>query len=237
MPLIAGVVTLAAVVLGFVLLLPYLMRRTPDTPDAAAVAQEIGQRRTAAKRALREGKYHQAFREIDAAKELSDRQPAALGRDERRELEQLHRQSELLARLLNAPLQDIVKEAALAQEDEWRTRFAELYQGRGVLFDDVLRADAGGRLGLGTYEVRLGEEKVRLAVEELHVLRHLPLDPPPRVLFGARLAKVAHEAGGWVIRFDPDSGVLFTDPDAAGCVPLDAELLKVLEWQKMQPRP
>ncbi len=71
-----------------------------------------------------------------------------------------------------------------------------------------------------------------LALEDLRIFRNVPLDPPPRVFFGARLAKVAHEPDGWVIRFEPDSGVFFTDRDAACCVPLDDELLAVLERQK-----
>ena len=155
-----------------------------------------------------------------------------MDRDERSRLEQLHRQSDLLDRLLSVPLQEIVKEASSTPESEWPTRFADQYQDRSVLFDDLVRHDASGRPTLSTYEVRLGDEKVRLAVDELTLLRRLPLDPPPRLFFGARLAKVSREPGGWVIHFDPDSGVLLTDPDAALCVPLDEELQKVLAWQE-----
>jgi hypothetical protein len=234
MPLLAGVVTLALVVAAFLVLLPFLMRSRPGTPDQRTSAEEVGKLQASARRALTEGKYHQAFKDADAAKELSDRNPNALTRDGRRDLAQLWRQSDLLARLLDAPLQEIVKQASLAPEDDWQPRFRELYQGRAVIFDDLLRYDVVGRPALNTYEVRLGDEKVRLAVDDLKVLRHLPLDPPPRVLFGARLAKVGREQSAWVVRFDPDSGVLITDSEAAPGVPVDDDLRQVLgrqtEW-------
>jgi hypothetical protein len=232
MPLLAGLVTLAVVVSAFALLLPLLTRQRPAATDHSSVVDEIRKHQALAKRALAEGKYHQALKEIDAAKDLSDRTPNALDRDERNRLDQLQRQSDVLDRLLSVPLQEIVKEASIAPDDEWRTRFADRYQDRSVLFDDLVRHDAADRPMLNTYEVRLGNEKVRLAVDELTLLRRLPLDPPRRLFFGARLAKVNREQGGWVIHFDPDSGVLFTDPDAALCVPLDEELQKVLAWQE-----
>jgi hypothetical protein len=230
MPLFAGAVTLALVVGAFLVLLPMLTRPRP-APDERPSAEEVRRLQASARRALAEGKYRQAFKDADAAKELSDRRPDALSRDERRDVAQLWRQCDLLARLLDVPLQEIVKQASLAPEDDWQPRFRELYQGRAVLFDDRLRYDAVGRAALHTYEVRLGDERVRLAVDELNVFRHLPLDSAPRVLFGARLANVGREQGAWVVRFDPDSGVLFTDPDAALCVPLDDELRTVLERQ------
>ncbi len=231
MPLVAGAVTLVVVAGVFVALLSSLSRQKGGPSESGDVSAAIADHQTAAQLALKEGKYHLAFQEAEAAKELSDRHPAMLGRDERLQLEQLHRQCDMLYRLLNVPLQEIVKEASLAQAEEWPARFKELYQGRSVLFDDVLRAD-GGRPVLHTYEVRLGDEKVHIAVEDLRLLRTLPLDPPQRVLFGARLAKVSREPGGWVIRFDPDSGVLFTDTDANYGVPLDDELVNVLERQQ-----
>jgi len=231
MPLLAGIITLVLVGAAFWALLPLLTRPKHETPFSSGAADEIRQRQTSARQALAAGEYHQALKELDTAKDVSDRHPEALERDERNQLEQLYRQSDLLASLLSEPLQEIVKQASLANDD-WQTRFEKLYRGQAVLFDDQVHADGMGRASLLTYEVRLGDEKVRLAIEDLRIFRTVSLDPPPRVLFGARLAKVAHEAGGWVIRFEPDSGVLFTDRDAACCVPLDDELLSVLERQK-----
>ena len=61
---------------------------------------------------------------------------------------------------------------------------------------------------------------------------------PRRMLFGARLAGLAREERGghglWVIRLDPDSGVLLTDEDTAGACgprPLDPGLREVLRRQ------
>jgi hypothetical protein len=209
-----------------------LSHQKPDTTDPSSAIQAIQQHQATARQALVEANYHQALKELDAAKQLSDRHPRVLSDDERFQLEQLHRQCDLLARLLNIPLQEVVKEASRAHDEDWPTRFKDLYQGHSVLFDDLLRADDKGRPMLHTYEVWVGDEKVRLAWEEVRALRNLSLDPPQRVFFGARLAKVAREPGGWVIHFDPDSGVLFTDPEITYCVPLDENLRKVLERQE-----
>lgn len=232
MPLMAALVTLAVVLTAFAWLLPSLIRQKPIPANPSGVVEEVRAHVMSAKRALAEGKYHQALKEIDAAKDLSDRTPNALDRYERSRFEQLHRQCDLLEHLLDLPLHEIVIQASSAPEGEWPTRFADRYQNRSVLFDDLVRQDAFSQPMLSTYEVRLDDEKVRLAVDELTLLRRLPLEPPRRLFFGARLAKVSREPGGWVIHFDPDSGVLLTDPDAALCVPVDEELEKVLAWQE-----
>ena len=46
--------------------------------------------------------------------------------------------------------------------------------------------------------MRLGDERVRLAVDDLPVLQNLPLEPP-YAAFAGRLAKVQRENGGWVV--------------------------------------
>jgi hypothetical protein len=213
----------------FLTLWPSLSRQKAQPAEGENVAADLHAHQVAAKRALAAGQYHLAFQEADAAKKLSERSPAALDRDERLELEQLYRECDTLARLLDVPLQELVDKA---QDKDWPAHFKELYQGKTVIFDDVLRADAMGQPALHTYEVRLGDEKVHCAVEDIRLLRSLPLDPPQRALFGARLAKVSREADGWVIRFDPDSGVLFTDADADYGVPLDDDLVGVIQRQQ-----
>jgi hypothetical protein len=76
----------------------------------------------------------------------------------------------------------------------------------------------------------------RVALEDLTLWRRVPLAPPRRLLFGARLRRLGREAGGvWVVRFQPDSGVLLTDPGAAAAccpAPLDPDLLEVLQRQQ-----
>jgi hypothetical protein len=240
MPLIAAAVTLLLVGLLVWALVPYLTRQKPAPPGNAGTADEIRQHYRSAKRALGERKYEQAQQDARAARQLCDEHPGAVGRDERLQVEQLARESDLIASLLSASLQEIVGDARATQESQWPARFNRKYQGQAVVFDDQLRPDGAGRPTLRTYEVQLeaqqGDkkvmEKVHVAVEELRVLRQLPLDPPRRVLFGARLAKVGREQGKWVVRFDPDSGVLLTDREAAWGLPADDDLLQVLAWQQ-----
>jgi hypothetical protein len=83
--------------------------------------------------------------------------------------------------------------------------------------------------------VRAGEVEARVALEDLTLLRQLPLDPPRRWLFGVRLANCQREEGGvWVFRFEPESAVLLTDEAAAAACcpgPVDDELHEVLRRQ------
>ncbi|MHB1423957.1 MAG: hypothetical protein ACYC3I_12330 [Gemmataceae bacterium] len=184
---------------------------------------------------LREGNVFLALRELNAALEHSDNHPNELGREDRRRLEQLRRQADLLELLLDQPLEEIVQQATQHRNaEEWRAKFAH-YRGRTVVFDDVLRRDMQGRPVLAFYVVRAGGIEARIALEDLALLRQLPLDPPRRWLFGARLAECRREEGGkWVFRFAPDSAVLLSDAMAAEVccpLPLDEELLAVLKRQ------
>jgi DNA-directed RNA polymerase subunit RPC12/RpoP len=216
-----------AMILIFVLVRPYLRR--PGAPaDVHALLVE-GERR------LRQGNVFLALKELDAALEQRNRHANALGREEHHRLEQLWRQTDLLARLLDQPLEDIVNQARQHRNDqEWHVKFAH-YRGRTVVFDDVLRRDGQDRPVLGTYVVRAGDVEARLALEDLTLLRQLPLEPPRRWLFGVRLADCGREAGGgWVVHFEPDSAVLLSDEIAAAVccpAPLDEELLAVLKRQ------
>ena len=130
-----------------------------------------------------------------------------------------------------------MQEAALVRNpDEWQARFENDYRGRAVIFDDVVRRDANGRPALSNYTVVVNKETARLALEDLKLLQALPLPPPARMLFGARPAGCAREGGGgWVVRFEPDSGVLLTDQGAAASccpAPLGRELEELLRRQE-----
>jgi hypothetical protein len=100
----------------------------------------------------------------------------------------------------------------------------------------VVRLDTTGQPLLCYYEVRVGGEVARVELADLVVLRDLKLDPPRRLLFGGRLARVSREKGGlWVVHFEPDSGVLLTDAGAAAALclgPPDRELQDVLRHQE-----
>jgi hypothetical protein len=231
LPLAAGVVTLAAVATVFYLVLPRLgpagvaSKKSP-TRDRAAFA-DVG------KRALAEGNFYQAARALSAPGLLDgfELSPAEL-----RDFEQLRRQAELLARLHGRSLQEVLHEALpLRAADEWKARFQSQHLGKTVVFDDVVGRDKLGRPALAVYRIGAGDEKARVALEDLRLLWRLPVDPPQRMLFGGQLSDLAREdGGGWVFHFDPDSMVLLTDPGAvAACVgPPDADLLAVLERQK-----
>jgi hypothetical protein len=68
------------------------------------------------------------------------------------------------------------------------------------------------------------------------MLKFLPLEEPKRLLFGARLGSVAREHNSvWVVRFEPGSGVLLTDPQITAEIlpgPMDEEVHKLLERQR-----
>ena len=90
----------------------------------------------------------------------------------------------LLARLLHQSLEEIVEQGQmLRRPDEWQEQFKD-YQGRAVLFEDVVRRDENGLFHLSVYQVRAGEEKAVVRLD-LDLLRRLPLDQPRRLLFGA----------------------------------------------------
>jgi hypothetical protein len=215
---------------------PYLSRSNRSAVTEQQAVPDIAARIAAGQRALAEGNFRLALKELNTAIELRDQRPDLLPREEYRRLRQLQRQSDLLAHLLSQSLQEILQQGThLRDEEEWREKFND-YRGRTVVFEDVIRRDGAGRPGLATYVVRAGDVEARVALEDLDLFKQLPLDLPQRWLFGARLASCQREEGGtWVIRFDPDSGVLLTERDAAGaCCPAarEPELLDVLKRQE-----
>lgn len=223
-----------AMLLIFLLVRPYL-RRPEATERSSAALPDSRALLAEGERQLRQGNVFAAAKELSAALEERDRHPNALRREEHHRLEQLWRQTDLLARLLDRPLEEIVHLAMQHRnEEEWRAKF-EHYRGRTVLFDDVLRRDAQDRAVLGSYVVRSDGIEARVALEGLTLLQQLPLEPPRRWLFGARLADCRREEGGvWVLRFEPQSAVLLSDESIASLCcppPLDEELLDVLRRQ------
>lgn len=218
--------------LCLLLLRPYL--RPPGT-SAAASKTDARAQLEAGEQQLRDGNVFLALNELNAALAQSADDPNALSAEQHAQLQQLHRQTEMLARLLDQPLEEILFQAMRHRSDEeWAEKFAH-YRGRSVVFDDVLRRDERSRPVLRSYTVQVAGVEARIALEDLALLRWLPLEPPRRCLFGARLASCRREEGGiWVFRFEPDSAVLLTNASAAAAccpLPLDEELLGVLKRQ------
>lgn len=224
-----------AMILIFLLIRPYL-HRPEAMKNASSASPDCRTLLAEGERQLRQGNVFLAAKELSAALEQRDHHPHSLNREEHHHLEQLWRQTDLLSRLLDRPLEEIVQLAMQHRDDgEWQAKF-EHYRGRAVLFDDVLRRDMQNRPVLGSYVVHSGGIEARVALEDLTLLQQLPLDPPQRWLFGARLADCRREEGGvWVLRFEPDSAVLLSDAGAASVCcppPLDEKLLDVLKRQE-----
>ncbi|MFO0842936.1 MAG: hypothetical protein U0797_11150 [Gemmataceae bacterium] len=224
-PLAAAAVCLAVVLSAFHLAWPYLMRedklgplKTDNAPPGKPPTTiEEG------RRALAQGRFR-------VARQMLDEVPG-----QGRELARLRRQAALLASLSPRSLEEIVRHAKLVRDpDEWARQFDD-YRDRSVLFDDAVRRDAAGEPVLANYVVEAGDAPVRVALGDLLVLRDLPLDDAPRLIFGARLAGCGREeGGGWVVRFDPDSGVLLTElaaVEACYPAPLDPGVKPTLERQ------
>jgi hypothetical protein len=189
--------------------------------------------------ALSEGRLRQAVVELAKAREIALGRGDAVTRAELRHLDQRLREATLLADLLPESLEEILARAARVPDEEWNAQFEKRYRGPGqanaVVFETGVRRDGAGQYHID-WELRAGNEPAMLEIDNLVFLHDLPLEQPRRLLFGARLESIARGQNGvWVVRFDPTSGVLLTDPIAvAACYPypLDAELLKVLEQQR-----
>jgi hypothetical protein len=233
-PLLAAIPTLAIVVGVYTVLLQSL-KPAPTASSAPAAAPDPDAHVQAARKALAAGKFRQAADELQQAVALLDSQPDRRRGAEGREVVQLHRQAALLADLLSESLGEIVLLAATLHEAEWEGKFAQDYRGRAVVFDADVTRDGAGQYRLD-YVVRAGDEPARVELGDLKLLAALPRDRPPRLLLGARLASLRREAGGTlVVRFQPDSGVLLTDPGAAAAscpAPIDDELTALLRRQK-----
>jgi hypothetical protein len=167
------------------------------------------------KKLLSQGQFHEAVRELDETLALHHKNPDSLSGADRKRLVQMHREAHLFIDLLSGSLEDVLFQAAAEHDDrEWRAFFADRYQGKGVIFFAGIRRDSSNHWMLD-YDVFLGDKRARIDWEGLRLLGNLPLDESQRLLMGVRLAAVEPEAGGsWVVRLQPDSGVLLTDADA-----------------------
>lgn len=238
LPLGAGAAALLVIGGVYLWLWSYLTPRNAS-PSSAAVPSGLAAVRehlAAGQQALADGHFRVAHRRLLRAVELQHGLGSPLPPAEQRRLVQLHRQADLLATLLGPSLQEVLQHGLrVRDEEEWQAQLAD-YRGRTVLFDDVVRRDAAGRPALAHYAVAAGGVPARVALEDVALLQRLPLDPPRRMLFGARLDRVVREEGGaLVVHFQSDSGVLLTDPGAAAAclpAPLGQDVLEVLQRQE-----
>jgi hypothetical protein len=201
--------------------------------DSAAHETSSSARLQQARRYFGDGMFRLAADELQT-------EPTELPPDQKRLWRQLKREASLYADLCTEPLEDILRHAATTPEPEWQADFPRRFAGKTIIFDTIVQRTASGKLR-ATY-VFAGPERTNLEINALDLLRQLPLDQPRRVLFGARLAGIRLEAPGpsWVVRFEPDSGVLLTDATAAGlcCAALnEPDAIRILADQaKFLPR-
>jgi hypothetical protein len=247
-PLLAGAGSLLLLLGLFLAIRPFLLRPLPVTTEAephAGKEVDVLSRIKSSRLALAEGRFRLALRGFNEAISERQRQPRLLSGAEMLELRQLQRQADVLAHLSPLPLEEIVERAMQVRDADERSALLDEFRGKAVIFDDTVIRDplgpSGRWLKLGSYVAQVEGKGVRLALEDLDVLRDLPLDDAPRLVFGARFAGAELEKSGdekstgWVVRFAADSGVLFTDEDAlesASPVSLQPGLKETLLRQK-----
>ena len=222
-PAVAAGLTLAVVALGLVLFFSKLFHPEEQRQNGGTSNPPVAEVIDSGKKLLAERGFREASRLLQKARDRGEKHP---------ELVQLHRQAQLLAGLLDLPVEEIIEKGQRVRNPgEWQAQLQD-YKGRTVLFDDLVRREQDGSHRLVHYEVIAGEEKAIVRLD-LELLRRLPLEQPRRVIFGARLANVARGAGGiWVVEFERDSGVLLTDEGAATALGLDGgEVQEVLREQ------
>jgi hypothetical protein len=209
---LVGTGTFALVVLAFALTIHLSKGRdssSDNDPRSLSEHFDVG------KKLFGQGQFHEAVRELDATLALHLKNPDSLSGADRKRLVQMHREAHLFIDLLSASLEDLLSQAAAEHDDrEWRAVFADRYQGKSVIFFGGIRRDSTNHWMLD-YDIFLGDKPARIDWESLQLLRILPLNESQRLLLGVRLAAVEPETGGsWVVRIQPDSGVLLTDADA-----------------------
>ncbi len=212
--MLAGALVLAVV--AFTIIFQLSQKQNSSLTDDP---KSVGQLMAAGKKLLGQGRFHDAIRELDEAISLREKHPNALSAADRKTLIQDHRQAHLFADLLNEPLEDILFQAAAEPDDrEWQAVFSDRFKGKSFIILAGTRRDNSNHWMLD-YDVFVRDKRARIDWENLHLLRELHLDQPQRLLLGARLAIVEPETGGtWVIRLEPDSGVLITDAEAFSTV-------------------
>jgi hypothetical protein len=200
----------------------------PVAPVVAANAPDWRARVDSARQALASGAYQLASQELRAARDQAGDQTPA----DRRKVAQMLRQAELLADLPEVSLPEALRRIGPPRPG-WADEFARRLRGRAIVFDAEVRRDASGSVQID-YPLFAGDKPVRLNLDPLKVLQRLPLAAPQRLFFGARVAEAKPDAlGQWVVSPDPDSGVLFTEPDilTGTSVPADAALIEVMRRQ------
>lgn len=232
-PSAAAVLGLVAV--GFVIASIVRGTRAEDRRPmtAARAATELADAEARFSDLCERGSYHVAAEEMKAAYDLWRRFPRALPDDRARLLRRRARQAALVADLSPESLGEIVRHAAGLDAREWQIVFDRRYRNKGVILDAQVTRLSGGRYAV---DYQLDDDGLagEWDFEELALVKALNLAKAERLILGLRLAAVERIGRDrWVVRPQPDGGVLFTEPllFAQLSVPVDDALRERLRTQ------
>jgi hypothetical protein len=206
-----------------------------DSRDVVLTPASFRQRLDLARKHVNAGSFRLAADEMVKLHIVWQAQPGLTSSQESQEMLQLEQEAQALADLSGNSLEEILDRAASIGEAEWLADFSHRFEGEAILFDLEVRG-VGGKHFEHAYLLWARGEPAVLDLDDLELLaKKLPLQPP-RTIFLARLASVRREAQrGWVIRLQPNSGVLLTEPGAARmCCPAlaGAEVEALLQGQR-----
>jgi hypothetical protein len=172
-------------------------RRLRELPLVA----EIG--RTEGLPALDAGDFDTAHRKLGEARRAVERLGGAYeGADE---IIQAAKEAAIYVDLIPSPLEQIMNEAARAENDaSWQDTFKALYKGRSTILDGNV-ADYRILARSGPSGQRVG----RIDTTDFALLKDVKPQPGESTfVFGARLGSITLEGGQWIVRLEPQSGVV-----------------------------
>lgn len=199
---------------AFTLILHLSSRPTAKfTPATVPSEADLQQHRTAGAKAFGERDFRAAALEFGQARDCASKVPTLLSAVELRLLTQQQREAALLADWPREHVGPILFRAERLNEEEWRS-FWLAKKGKSLTFHLKVRRDAAGHCTIDYLQPQ-GDVPWRLELENLKLLERLPLDDPKELLLGGRLAEVQRDRGTCIIKLEPDSGVLLTEPVSA----------------------
>jgi hypothetical protein len=213
-PVIAAAATLLVAVVLLALIWNWLDRNSPRVQDRLA---RIRQQVQLGRQALRQGEFARAGSTLRQARQDAEALQARFPAAEIQHVRQLAQQAELLAELLDEPLERMIAQAhAPAAGLDWAAHFRATYQDRAVAFETPLEAEAARGGGTIDYLLVVPGTSARIDLANLELQPLLSSRHGERLFFGARLESLTLEKGDcWVVRFRQDSVVLLDEPGLA----------------------
>ena len=210
--MIAGGIAMLLTALIAALLL-YGLKRPPVLANAETVLGDPKVNLDAALTALNDGNLDQTLLELAEAQKILVTRPQALSGTESRQVTRLQQEVQMIHDLPFESLPDMLALLPGTNDRVADQQFRQRYAGRPIVFDATMRRKASGEYALD-YRLELAGAQIIIDWQKLRLLNRLPLDEPQRMIFGFRLVS-AKKAGNrtWTVEPDPDSAVLFTEPE------------------------